>query len=107
MAVTDTNYNALWAVTDVLNQNGVFDVNTAVRDAGTLQGALYKLMNSIVTNFNGALAKLDADAGVTDTDYVTNAALSTLISQLITALGMHQRDLVPALQEIETNFEIR
>ncbi|RKY34224.1 MAG: hypothetical protein DRP78_06880 [Candidatus Omnitrophota bacterium] len=70
------------------------------------QGALYSLLNNIITNFNLCTAKLDADAGVTDTDYAANCDLSTLASRVMSANGIHQSDLAACLAEIETNFEI-
>jgi len=106
MPVTDTNYNSTLAVTDVVNEDGVFDVDIAVRDNGTLQGALYTLMNSIVTNFNLCNAKLDLDGGVTGTTYATNCDISTMAVALLSANGMHQPDLVTQLQLIETKFEV-
>ena len=59
--VTDTDYNSTLAVTDVVNAS-TKDRNTAVDNAGMSQGALYTLLNSIVTNVNLLNAKLDADA---------------------------------------------
>lgn len=104
--VTDTNYNSTLAVTDVINEDGVFDMATAVRDNGTWQGALYTLMNSIVTNFNLCNAKLDGDAGVTDEDYADNCDITTMALALLDKNGMHQPDLVTQLQLIETKFEV-
>jgi len=40
-----------------------------IEGRGIYQKDLKTLLDLIITNFNGALAKLDADAGVTDTNY--------------------------------------
>lgn len=63
--VADTNYEALWAITDVVNAGSAFTIagnkNVAVDNRGMNQGALYDLLNTVVTNVNGLNAKLDAD----------------------------------------------
>ncbi len=38
-------------------------------------------LSEAITNFNALLAKLDADAGVTDTDYASTLALTALNSR--------------------------
>ena len=64
--VTDTDYAATWGITDVVNSGAYFtiaaDKNVAVDNRGFNQGALYDLLNSIVTTVAGLNAKLDADA---------------------------------------------
>ena len=64
--VADTNYNSTWAITDVVNAGAGYTIaankNVAVDDRGYNQGALYDLLNTVVTNVNGVNAKLDADA---------------------------------------------
>jgi hypothetical protein len=61
----DSNYNATLAITDVVNAGAYFTIasnkNVAVNNTGFNQGALYDLLNTIVTNFNALNAKLDAD----------------------------------------------
>lgn len=63
--VTGTNYNSLWAITDVVNSGTNFTIaankNDAVDNTGMNQGALYDLLNTVVTNVNGLNAKLDSD----------------------------------------------
>ena len=39
------------------------------------------VVNDLITNFNAALAKLDADAGVTDTNYAALYAVKTLVNR--------------------------
>ncbi len=51
--------------------------------SGINQGDLVYLLNEIVTNFNAALAKLDADGGVTDTDYVEDCGIDVTASGVI------------------------
>ncbi len=63
--VNDTDYEATLAITDVVNAGKAFDIasnkNIAVDNRGMNQGALYDLLNTIVTNVNALNAKLDAD----------------------------------------------
>lgn len=102
MAINDTDYASTLGITDVVN-NGV-DVNTSLNNAGMSQGALYTLLNTIVTNWNALLVKLEAD-GV-NSDYTPTYACTALASQGygLSAKGMHQKDLVACLTELETNF---
>ena len=39
------------------------------------------VLNDLITKFNATLAKLDADAGVTDTNYVATQAVTTLANR--------------------------
>lgn len=63
--VGDTDYSSTLAITDVVNAGSYFTIasnkNVAVDNTGFNQGALYDLLNTIVTNFNALNAKLDAD----------------------------------------------
>jgi len=108
MAINDTDYASTLAVTDVVNNNAYYTIaankNVAVDNRGYNQGALYDLLNSLVTNFNALLVKLEAD-GVTS-DYTPTYACTALASQGrgISANGMWQIDVVNALKELETNF---
>lgn len=110
MPVTDTNYNSTLALTDVVNNNAAFNATLGYSDAvdnrGMGQGALYTLLNNIVTNVNALNAKLDADGGVSDTNYASLHNLTALASQGygLSVNGMHQKDLQAALAQIETNF---
>ncbi len=108
MAVTDTDYAATWDVTDVIDSTTVLRRSEALMQDGVSQKALYDLLNTIITNFNGILAKLDADGGVTDTDYVANCAYTVIGSagHALDANGIKQDVLVTLLTELETNFEI-
>jgi len=103
MAINDTDYAETLAVTDVVNASGVENVATAVKSNGMSQGALYTLLNSIITNWNAMLVKVKADgANSTYSTYACTALASQ--GHGITAKGMHQKDLVAALIELETNF---
>lgn len=62
--VTDTDYAALWNISDVVNGQA----SDGIQKPGIYQGSLIRLLNTIVTNWNGLLAKIDLDA--TGTDYV-------------------------------------
>lgn len=50
-------------------------VHTMLEDLARDVRALQETQTSIVTNFNALLAKLDADAGVADTNYVATLGL--------------------------------
>lgn len=71
--VTDTNYNALWALTMPSTIQTVDP--KCIRD----QGALVSILNSMALSLNGALAKLDADATVSGTDYASLWAITDTI----------------------------
>lgn len=58
--VSDTNYNSVLALTDVVNNDK--GMSTAVDDNGITQQALYTLLNNIDTNVDALNAKLDADS---------------------------------------------
>lgn len=73
MGVTDTNYNALYAVSYV---------NPSVKGTGLGQRTHVQFLKDLVANFNLMLTKLDSDAGVTDTDYRATWGLSDSIDTL-------------------------
>lgn len=102
MAIGDTDYASTLAVTDVVN-SGTKAVATAVDNTGMSQGALYTLLNSIVTNFNAMLVKVKADGAAST---YSTCACKALASQGkgISANGMYQVDLIATLTELETNF---
>jgi hypothetical protein len=101
MAINDTDYASTLAITDVVNNGAAGTV--AVDNAGMSQGALYTLLNSIVTNWNAMLVKVKADgANSTYSTYACTALASQ--GHGLSARGMHQADLVAALTELETNF---
>lgn len=103
MALSDTDYVSTLAVTDVVN-SGTKLTATAVDNTGMSQGALYTLLDSIVTNWNLLMAKLEADGAATTT-YTPNNLYSTLAARGIERNGMFQEDLVAVLSEMETKFK--
>ena len=109
MALTDDNYVSTLALTDTINNNVNFTIdanqNLAVDNDGMQQGALYDILNNIVTNWNALMTKIEAD-GATTTTYTPNNALTALASKGhgITANGMHQKDLIDTLYDMETTF---
>ena len=98
----DTDYAATYTITDVIN-NSADAQATAVDNTGMSQGALYAQLNSIITNWNLTMTKIEADDATTTT-YTPDNAYTTLASRGIELNGMHQLDLYNALAEIETNF---
>lgn len=99
MAVSGTDFNSTLAVTDNVGKGQTID------PVGVNQGDVYDLLSSIVTNFNALNAKLDADGGVTDTNYAATWNLTALAVNNVYANGFKQDALVAAFDEIETNFE--
>ena len=65
MAIGDTDYLSTLSITDVVNNGVAYTIdanaNLAVDNTGYNQGALYTLLNEIVTNFNAMLVKVKAD----------------------------------------------
>ena len=107
MAINDTDYASTLAVTDVVNNSAYYTIagnkNVAVDNRGYNQGALYDLLNSVVTNFNAMLVKVKADgAASTYSTYACTALASQ--GRGISANGMWQADVVATLKELETNF---
>jgi len=111
MALTGGAYVATYAVTDIVNASPstAFTIaanqNLALNDKGFQQGALYELLNTIATNWNLCMTAVEAD-GATTTTYTPDNALTALASQGngITKNGIHQKDLVAQLSEMETKF---
>lgn len=101
MAINDTDYASLCAVTDVVNAGTKLEP-TAVDNNGMSQGALYTLMNTIITNWNTLMAKLETDGA--NSSYTPEYLLTTMASRGLSATGMNQSDLVAALYQMETNF---
>lgn len=107
MAIGDTDYLSTLSITDVVNNGVAYTIdanaNLAVDNTGYNQGALYTLLNEIVTNFNAMLVKVKADgAAGTYTSYACTALASQ--GHGISKNGMHQKDLINCLKELETNF---
>lgn len=62
--------------------NKAMPANAKVK-AGDVMAELIAQVNALTTKHNALLAKLDADAGVTDTNYAaTNAVTATAIASL-------------------------
>lgn len=69
--VTDTDYNSLYAI----------DLdNTVNASKGLSDDIIVSVLDSFITNFNLSLTKLDNDAGVADTDYNANAAITDVVN---------------------------
>lgn len=92
--VSGTNYASLWDLAAI-------DPNQ-LSQGGLNQPALYTRLALIVTNWTGILAKLDADGGVTDTDYGTLGAVS--LGATVKGTGLSQGDLVSFLDSFITKF---
>jgi len=113
MKLIQTNFDAVLAHLD--SDTGVTDVNYAstlalanptvrVESAGTGlgQGDKYDFLDELFTDYNALVAKLNTDAGVTDTDY---AVLTSTVGEGKTIFsGMNQTDLVTALQTFITGI---
>lgn len=79
--VTDTNYAALWTPAAI--------TATAITTSAEVPSAVTKIaadLAAIRTAYAGALAKLDADAGVTDTNYASTAAIAALTIGVLATL---------------------
>jgi len=101
--VADTNYNSTLALTDVGNAGGIAAV--AVNNTGMSQEALGTLIVAIAAGIAAMNAKLDADGGVTDTNFAATYDLTALIGRNdLRTTGIHQGDLYAVLLEIETNW---
>lgn len=109
MALTDANYVSTLALTDRINAGVNFTIaaneHLAVDNTGMTQSALYYQLNDIVTNHNALTAKIEAD-GATTTTYTPDNDLTALASQGygLEAKGMHQKDLIAQLAEMETKW---
>lgn len=100
MPVTDTNYNSTLAITDNVNNLAA----DPIKYNGVFQGSVVTLLGTIRTKFNALLTKLDADAGVSDTDYSSLWALAALDANQISQGGLNQPALYTRLALIKTNF---
>ena len=100
--VSGTNYSSLYAITE--------DLGTAYNDdsqgQGYWQGRLVTRLKSLHENFEDTLTKLDADGGVTDTDYASLWGMAAANKprlevgspgSRIQKLGWHDGDLVDFL----------
>lgn len=87
--VTDTTYASL------LN----FTVPTGIGAVGIFhQGTILDYLKTVRTGYNSLLTKLDADGGVTDTDYSSIGIMASLIDNLtlgsLTQAGVYEGALV-------------
>ncbi len=98
--VTDTNYNSTLAITDNVNNIAA----DPIKNTGVFQGAVVTLFGTIRTKFNALLTKLDADGGVTDTDYSSLWALAAIDANQISQGGVNQGAFYTRLNLIKTNF---
>jgi len=99
MAVTDTNYAALWDVTALASQGH------GLEPKGMHQKDEVAELTEFETNFNGVLAKLDYETAVTDTNYATLYDID-LDNTVVGSLGLDQDKKVSFLQEFITNFNL-
>ncbi len=70
---------------------------------GIDKGDLNTALREIRTDWNAVLAKLDADTGVTATDYVSTCTISA-ITNIDTFVGAEQGDVVQRLQDAITSI---
>lgn len=78
--VTDTNYNSLGSVADLIDNLAL----GSLTQAGKYEGALVKWLSTYITNWNATLTKLDTDAGVSGTNF---NSLWTISAGLVDATG--------------------
>ena len=103
--VSDTDYNATYALTDVVKAGGA--TRTYLKTTGVSQQALFTLLSNIITNFNATNAKLDGDGGVTDEDFATNCNLTAINSNRygVQNKGLYTEDLYDILVEMDANMD--
>ena len=70
--LTAVNWASLWAITDVIDST----TNGNIYQNGLNQSQLINLLQTIITNFAGFTAKLDADGEVNTATYVATGALT-------------------------------
>lgn len=95
MGVTDTNYNALYVVSYY---------NPSIKGTGLGQKTHVKFLKDLVANFNSMCTKLDADAGVTDTDYRATWGLTDSIDTLAGDQVKSTGVFMSGLSTIRVNF---
>lgn len=81
--------------------------------SGFFQHGLYRIVNLFYVNWDGALTKLDADAGVSgssenyDSDYsVTSPTIGLTYGKDVGPIGIPLGDLVSILKQLRTNFNL-
>ncbi len=91
--VTDTDYASLW---DLSNP----DVTVEAAGTGLGNANTYEFIKEFFTNYNGVMAKLNADATVNDTDYAT---LTNTVGELLrNFVSISQTDIITSLQTFIT-----
>lgn len=112
LVLIKTNFNAILAKLDL--DGGVADVNYAslyalAYPAGFSatfpkgiadQGVVVSFINSIVTNFNLVLAKLDLDGTVNSTNYAATTAMTNPVGVTIFSNGLGQGEMAHVLNHI-------
>lgn len=101
MAVADTDYNSTLAITDNVNNLAA----DPIKNNGVFQGAVVTLLGTIKTKVNALNAKLDADGGVSGTNYASLWNLAALDSNQISQGGLNQPALYTRLALIVTNWD--
>jgi len=73
----DDNYESTLAITDIINASG--NPAKGLYNCGVRQGNLVDLLQTIVTNYNALLTKLDADP-LGDSNYASTLAITDTIN---------------------------
>ena len=73
--ITDTNYSSTLAITDIVGNSKV----DGIIPAGVYQGNVIWLLNHIIARIAALTAKLDDDAGITDTNYAATWDISDTV----------------------------
>lgn len=100
MPVSDADFNSTLAITDNVNNLAA----DPIKNNGVFQGAVVTLLGTIRTKVNSLNAKLDADGGVTDTNYASTWNLAALDANQISQGGLNQPALYTRLALIVTNW---
>jgi len=102
MPVADTNYESLYALTDVFDSSTVLPESGAIFQDGMYQRDLYNFLSNYITNFNAVNAKLDSDTGVNGTSYASTCNLDAIgaAGYKLEPSGMSDKLLLDALYDI-------
>jgi len=108
MALTGGAYVSTYAVTDTVNAGTDFTIaaneNLAIDNRGYQQGAIYTVLNDLITKWNLCMTAIEAD-GATTTTYTPAQALTTLVARGgIEDKGRNMVEMLAALTEIATNL---
>jgi len=107
--LADGNYVDTHGITDTANAGTAFTIaanqNLAIDNRGYTTGAVYTVLNDLITQWNLCMTKIEADAA-TSTTYDPDQWLTTLANQGhgITKHGWYQEDMINCLTEIATNL---